>query len=119
MKESMENYLEAILELKESNENVRSIDIVNKMGFSKPSISVAVKKMKEQGYITVNEIGYISFTNKGKKKAEAIWERHQVLTKALILLGVSENTAKDDACKIEHDISEETFLALKKHISKA
>lgn len=114
----MENYLEAILVLKEELGNVRSIDIVNKMGFSKPSISVAVKKMKETGYITVDANGYISFTDKGKTTAESVWERHRVITQMLVQLGVSEATAREDACKIEHDISEETFAALKKHMGK-
>ncbi|MGL5439549.1 MAG: metal-dependent transcriptional regulator [Filifactoraceae bacterium] len=117
MKESMENYLEAILMLKEEIGNVRSIDIVNKMGFSKPSISVAVKKMRENNYITVDSDGYIFFTEKGKSVAESVLERHRSITYMLVKLGVPEEIAKQDACRIEHDISEETFQALKNHMN--
>ena len=86
------------------------------MQFSKPSVSRAIKLLKTNGYINVDNNGYITFTDKGREIAEEIYERHLVLTKCLISLGVSEETASKDACKIEHDISKETFEALKKHL---
>lgn len=114
--ESSEDYLERILMLTERNNKVRSIDIVNDMNFSKPSISIAMKKLKENGYIEIDNEGYILLTNSGLNIARDVYERHQLLTKALIDIGVPENIARIDACKIEHDISLETFKALKKHL---
>jgi Mn-dependent DtxR family transcriptional regulator len=100
------------------NGAVRSIDIVNEMGFSKPSVSVAMKNFRESGYITMDEDNYITLTDKGLKIAESVYERHQVLTNMLMALGVSEENARQDACRMEHDISEETFEKIKEHYSK-
>ncbi|MEG0770611.1 MAG: metal-dependent transcriptional regulator [Clostridia bacterium] len=111
--ESTENYLETILVLTEKLGKVRSIDIVNDMNFTKPSVSIAMKNFREKGYITMDESGYITLTNIGEKIAKGVLERHRVITKALLSIGVSNETAVDDACRIEHDISEETFLKIK------
>lgn len=116
--ESGEMYLETILVLQQKNDKVRSIDISEEMQFSKPSVSRAVKLLKTNGYINVDPNGYITFTDKGREVAEEIYDRHNVLTKCLISLGVPEEIATKDACKIEHDISKETFAALKNHLSK-
>ena len=116
--ESGEMYLETILVLQQKNKNVRSIDISEEMQYSKPSVSRAVKLLKTNGYINVDPNGYITFTDKGREVAEEIYDRHTVLTKCLISLGVPEEIATKDACKIEHDISRETFAALKDHLSK-
>ena len=113
--ESAENYLEAILRLKESLGTVRSIDIANEMNYSKPSVSVAMKKLRESGYIEVDKDGLISLLPEGLKIAQGIYERHQLLTAFFIKLGVSEETAAADACKIEHDLSDETFQKMKEH----
>ena len=118
MQESGEMYLETILTLSEKNGNVRSIDIASEMNFSKPSVSRAVKKLKEDGYILVDAGGLITLTPKGKKIAETIYERHTVLSDLLISIGVSPKTAAEDACRIEHVISEETFNMIKKKIKK-
>lgn len=111
--ESQENYLETILILSKKKPVVRSVDIAAELGFSKPSVSIAVKNMKAQGLITVTPEGYIYLTPTGSQVADGVYERHQVLTDALIRLGVSEKTAEEDACRIEHIISEETFQAIK------
>ncbi len=113
--ESMEDYLETILMLSQKNGKVRSIDIVSELGYTKASVSVAMKNLREKCFITMDEVGYISLTGEGKTIAEKILERHTLLSNWLIKLGVSETTAKEDACRIEHDISEETFNILKKH----
>ena len=113
IKESAENYLEAILILKEKLGNVRSIDIVNKLKVSKPSVSVAMKKLRENGYINMDTDGHIFLTDEGRKIAEKIYERHQFINQWLKDLGVSDEIASIDACKIEHVLSEETFSALK------
>lgn len=113
--ESGEDYLERILVLNEKKGFVRSIDIVNDMNFSKPSVSVAMKKLKENGYIEIDTNGYITLTELGNDVATKVYERHQVLTKMLLNIGVSEETARRDACKIEHDLSDESFEAIKKH----
>lgn len=113
--ESMEDYLETILILQKKNGKVRSIDIANELGFTKASVSVAMKSLREKKMITVEETGYISFTDEGLKKAESVLERHNLISEWLIRLGVSEDVAIQDACRIEHDISEETFAVLKKH----
>ena len=97
---------------------MRSIDIVNEMGFSKPSVSYAMKQFRLNGYITVDEEGYITLTPKGAEIAERTYERHQVLTKMLTALGVDESIAKHDACRIEHDLSEESFACIKRHMEK-
>jgi DtxR family Mn-dependent transcriptional regulator len=112
---SAEDYLEAILMLKERNGAVRSIDIVNETGFSKPSISIAMKHLRESGYINMDSDGYITLTERGLAVAERIYDRHKVLTKFLVTLGVDEKTAAADACKMEHDLSDETFQKLKEH----
>ncbi|MCR4624428.1 MAG: metal-dependent transcriptional regulator [Lachnospiraceae bacterium] len=116
--ESGEMYLETILVLQQKNGRVRSIDISAEMQFSKPSVSRAVKLLKTNGYINVDPNGYITFTDKGREVAEEIYDRHQVLTECLIFLGVPADVAANDACKIEHDISKETFAAIKKHMKK-
>lgn len=115
--ESSEDYLERILILSQKLEKVREIDVVNDMGFSKPSVSIAMKKLKDNGYINI-EGGALTLTPKGKEIAERIYERHQILTKAFIMLGVNEETASKDACKIEHDISEETFQKIKERVEQ-
>ncbi len=116
--ESGEMYLETILILKNRFGYVRSIDIANKMNVSKPSVSRAVGILKDNGYITFDPNGMILLTDSGKAVAEKIYERHQILTTILISIGVSEETASRDACKIEHVISDETFDILKKKITK-
>ena len=116
IQESGEMYLEAILVLGSENAHVRAIDIANFTGYSKPSVSRALGILKKGEFITVDENGYISFTDMGREHALAIKERHDVLTKIFVELGVSEETAAEDACKIEHVISDETFEAIKKHI---
>ena len=114
--ESAENYLEAILMLHKSNGYVRSIDIANRLGFTKPSVSVAMKTFRKEGYVIVDEEGNISLTEKGLKIAEKIYERHQIIAKALMAIGVDEAVAYQDSCKIEHDISELTFEKIKEHL---
>lgn len=118
IKESAENYLEAILMIKNEKGYVRSIDVANELGFSKPSVSVAMKSFREEGYITVDGDGMINLTQKGMDVAASVYERHKVIAKALIALGVSESVAYEDSCKIEHDISEESFARLKEHLEK-
>lgn len=117
--ESGENYLETILILREKGVAVRSVDIANELGFSKPSVSRAVKNLKDGGFITVNENGYIFLTEKGEENARIIYERHQIISAWLIEIGVDEKTALEDACRIEHDISAVTFEKLKKYISSS
>ena len=113
--ESAENYLETILILHRRKGSVRSIDIVNELEFSKPSVSVAMKNLRENGYIQVDANGFISLTESGLKIAEMIYERHTLFTDWLVSLGVSPETAAEDACRIEHVISPETFDAIKRH----
>ena len=115
IQESGEMYLETILILSQKNNLVRSIDIAEYMNFSKPAVSRAMSKLKANKYILIDSDGYIAFTESGRKIAEKIYERHTMLTHFLILLGVDEETAAADACKIEHDISDKTFDAMKKH----
>lgn len=117
--ESSEDYLETILVLKNKLGTVRSIDIVNELGFSKPSVSVAMKNLREKGMIEVDGDGHITLTDTGNRLAESVYERHTILTNALMLLGVCEETAKTDACRIEHDMSKETFEKLKAYLNKA
>lgn len=117
IQESAENYLETILIIKNRKGIVRSIDIVNELDFSKPSVSVAMKNLRENGYIEVDNNGYISLLPKGMKIAETMYERHTAISNWLIALGVNPQTAVDDACRIEHVISAESFEAVKKFIS--
>ena len=114
--ESLEDYLETILSLQNKHGQVRSIDIANEMNFSKPSVSVAMKNLREKNYITMAADGYIALTESGKKRAESVMERHTLLSDWLISIGVSKETALADACKVEHDLSEESFEAIKKEI---
>lgn len=114
--ESLEDYLETILILNNRLSEVRSIDIANEMSFSKPSVSIAMKNLKNNNYIQVSKEGFITLTDSGKHLAESVYERHTLLTDWLIYLGVDPQTAVADACKMEHDISPESFLAIKKHI---
>lgn len=115
--ESAENYLEAILIIKKNKGNVRSIDIVNYLNFSKPSVSVAMKQLENNGYITRNEDGHIFLTDMGLEIANKIYERHSLLNKIFLHIGVSEKTAAEDACKIEHDLSQETFECIKRYFN--
>ncbi len=112
--ESAENYLESILMIQREKGSVRSIDIVNELGFSKPSVSVAMKNLEAAGYIERDSAGHISLLSPGQEIAESIYARHTTLVKLLTHIGVSEATAKADACEIEHHLSDETFEALKK-----
>lgn len=116
--ESGEMYLETILVLKNRLGLVRSIDIANEMGFSKPTISVAMKKYREDGLVSMDDQGFINLTEEGRDIAEKIYERHQVISHVLMALGVSEKHATEDACKMEHDISDETFAVLKKEYAR-
>ena len=121
IRESAENYLETILILsqRKGKGEVRSIDIVNELEFSKPSVSVAMKNLRENGYITVDKDGYIRLTDKGLEIAEKMYERHTWLSQWLIKLGVDEKVAVEDACRMEHVISAESFAAIKKHTGMA
>lgn len=112
--ESAENYLETILMIKNKKGTVRSIDIANELEFSKPSVSVAMKNLRENGYIEVDSNGYITLLESGKEIAERMYERHTTLSSWLISLGVNEKVAVEDACRIEHVISAESFEAIKK-----
>ena len=118
MNESVENYLETIHMLSKHKPYVRSIDIANELSFSKPSVSVAMKNLREKNHITVTPEGYIYLTESGQKIADMIYERHEFLSSWLISLGVDPETATSDACRIEHVISKESFDALKNHIKK-
>lgn len=114
--QSEEDYLEKILMLQEKNPNVHSIDIANEMGFSKPSVSIAMHKLADKGFINMDKSGVITLTDEGYKKANAVYERHKVLSSFLIQIGVPRDIALDDACEIEHFISEETFQAIKSQL---
>lgn len=116
IKESAENYLETILMLKNKNGSVRSIDVANELSYTKASVSVAMKSFREEGYITIDKAGNISLTEKGILIAEKMYERHKIIAKALMALGVSEETAYKDSCKIEHDISTESFEKIKEFL---
>ena len=113
--ESAEDYLEAILMLKEKLGVVRSIDIVHQLNFSKPSVSVAMKRLRENGYIDIDGDGFITLLPPGEEIAQHIYNRHKLLTQFLVRLGVSEDVAAADACKIEHDLSDESFEKIKAH----
>lgn len=114
--ESGENYLETILVLREKGVSVRSVDIANEMGFSKPSVSRAVKNLRDGGFISVDDNGFVFLTDIGEETARKIYERHEIISAWLIDIGVDEKTALEDACRIEHDISVVTFEKLKQHI---
>lgn len=118
LQESGQMYLETILILTEENPHVRSIDVCEHMGFSKPSVSRAIGILKNGGYITVDKDGYITLTDAGREVAQKIYDRHSVLTEFLTSLGVDEEIASADACKIEHHISDESFEAIKRAIQK-
>lgn len=115
LQESGQMYLEAIYVLLQKNEKIRSIDVGTYLGYSKPSVSRAVGILKKEGYITVGDFGYITLNNSGKKLAEQMYERHTVISNMLVSLGVDETTATEDACRIEHVISDKSFEAVKKH----
>ena len=116
--ESAEDYLEAILILRERQGAVRSIDVVRQLELTKPSVSVAMKRFRENGYIEMDADGFITLLPPGEEIAQRIYGRHKLLTQFLILLGVSEETAAADACKMEHDLSEETYARIKEHAAK-
>jgi Mn-dependent DtxR family transcriptional regulator len=115
--ESAENYLETIYILDKKNHQVRSIDIVNELDFAKPSVSVAMKNLRENDYIKMDKDGFITLTEKGKIIAEEMYERHTLFCKWLMILGVDKQTASEDACRIEHVISEKSFEAIKNHMN--
>ena len=117
IQESAENYLETILMISQKKGNVRSIDIANELEFKKPSVSVAMKNLRENGYINMDDNGFITLTPSGRGIAETMYERHILLSKWLTDLGVDEKTAVEDACKMEHVISKESFEAIKKHVA--
>ena len=113
--ESQEDYLEKILQISQVKENVHAIDIAREMNFSKPSVSVAMSKLSKEGYIESNKNGEISLTSSGREIAEKTLEKHKILTKMLEFLGVDPETAAEDACRMEHDISDVTWAAIKRH----
>jgi len=116
IQKSAEDYLETMLVLKETHGYIRSIEIAEALGVTKPSVSYAVKRLRENGYILMDKDGLITLTDSGYAIASRIYERHKMLTGFLKYIGVSEETAREDACKIEHDLSDETFEAMKKHV---
>lgn len=116
LKESAEMYLETIYTLSKTHSYVRSIDVAEALGYSRPSVSRAVGLLKKDGYLSVKEEGFLILTEKGMEAAEKIYERHTILTAALMALGVDPETAAEDACKIEHDISDRTLDAIKAHM---
>ena len=115
--ESSENYLETILMLSHKLPVVRSVDIANELGFKKSSVSIAMKNLREKQHITVSDAGFIFLTESGREIAETIYERHELLTHCLTKLGVDPAVAEDDACRIEHVISAESFQAIKKYVA--
>ncbi len=116
IQEAAENYLESILIIGKEKGQVRSIDVAHRLAVSKPTVSVTMKQFRENGYIEVDCDGFLTLTEKGREIAERIYERHVVLTELLIALGVDEKTAREDACRIEHDLSEVTFARIKEHL---
>ena len=116
--EAVENYLETILILSQKQPDVHAIDICSYLGYSRPTVSIILKKMKDEGLVTVDDDNHIRLTDAGRHVAERIYDRHNVLTELFILLGVSRDVASEDACKVEHDISDETFAMLKSHYRK-
>ncbi len=119
LQESGEMYLETILILSQKNKMVRSLDVAEYMGYSKPSVSRAIGLLKSGGYVVMDGDGSLFLTDEGQKTAAKIYERHTMLTKFLVRLGVDEKTAMEDACKMEHDISDQTFAAIKRHAASA
>ena len=117
--ESSEDYLEAILVLHNQKGTVRSIDIANELNVTKPSVSYATKRLRQNGYITMDDEGLITLTDAGMAIASRIYERHRTLTSFFVYLGVDEETAREDACKVEHDLSEVTYEAIKAHAMKS
>ena len=118
MQESGEMYLETIYVLSQQSQHVRGVDVGEYMGYSKPSVSRAVGLLKKGGFVRIDDFGYIKLTETGEEKAKRIYERHVVFTKLLMNLGVDEKTAADDACRIEHYISDTSFEAIKAHMKK-
>lgn len=116
--ESAEDYLEMILMLREERGYTRSVDIATALGVTKPSVSFAMKRLRENGYILMDEDNYITLTDRGMEIAQRIYDRHKALTQFLVQLGVDEAVAREDACKIEHDISEQTYHAVLRQIGK-
>jgi len=116
IQESAENYLETILILSKNGNSVRSIDISAELDYTKPSVSVAMKKLRLDGYIEIDSNGFITLTDKGRTVAESMYERHQIISNWLISLGIDEKTAAGDACRMEHVISEQSFLAIKRYV---
>lgn len=116
VQESTENYLETIFVLGQGGEPVRSIDIVNELEFTRPSVSIAMKNLRENGYIEVDNDGYIKLTDSGRGIAVSMYERHMLISDWLIYLGVDRKTAVNDACRMEHVISQQSFLAIKEHV---
>ncbi|MBQ1682331.1 MULTISPECIES: metal-dependent transcriptional regulator [Agathobacter] len=117
--ESAENYLETILVLSRRLPVVRSVDVANELGFKKSSVSIAMKNLREKGHITVTDAGFIYLTDSGKDIAESIYERHEFITKFFTEIGVDPTVAEEDACRIEHVISAETFAALKSYLNRS
>ncbi len=113
IKESAEDYLEAILMIKKEKKEVRSVDVARTLGVSKPSVSVAMKAFRAEGYIEVKEDGSITLTPKGEQIAKGVYERHRIIAQTLMMLGVDEKTAYEDSCKIEHDLSKKSFQKIK------
>ena len=116
--ESAEDYLESILVLRERRGQVRSIDVVNELGYSKPSVSIAMKKLRESGYISLDTDGSITLSESGLEIASRIYGRHKTITRFFVLLGVDPAVAAEDACKVEHDLSDETFSRLKEFVER-
>lgn len=116
IRKSAEDYLEAMLVMQERHGYIRSIDIATELNVTKPSVSYATKRLRENGYITMDKEGLITLTEKGLEIAESMYERHRLLTQFFVRLGINEDVAREDACKIEHDLSEETFRAIKNHV---
>ncbi|MCL2577238.1 MAG: metal-dependent transcriptional regulator [Defluviitaleaceae bacterium] len=116
--ESVENYLETILMLSQRGKPVRSVDIANELGYSKPSVSIAMKNLRTNEYVTVDSNGYITLTENGRQIAQNIYDRHTLISEWLIFLGVDRETAVHDACGMEHSISEKSFVAIQKHIEE-
>lgn len=116
--EAVENYLETILILSDLQKDVRAIDICSYLGYSRPTVSVILKKMKEEELLIIDERNCVTLTDKGKAVAERVYERHNIISELLIKLGVHKNTAFSDACKLEHDLSDESFEAIKNYYNK-
>lgn len=116
--ESAEDYLESILVLKERRGIVHSIDIVNELGYSKPSVSIAMKKLRENGYISMSPDGSITLNESGLAIASRVYDRHKTITRLFMLLGVSPDAAAEDACKVEHDLSDETFAKIREFVEQ-